>query len=224
MFEWIFRFRGQATGDEGLPSKIHQVYLDGFGLQEGWGLERIERALAGCDVLGLLLDNLANEVCGYALYSCPSEPLRGKSLLWEDAISLKKRAQGFGLSYVALARVRALYHERTFGWIGGRTQNPVVMKRYARFGPAFPFDSLYSEGDGPEVMQFLRTHIAEARDVPRLDIATGICSGIYWSGKLGDYAIGIEGTERFEDLLQQWNFQRANGDALLVMANVQREL
>jgi hypothetical protein len=95
------------------------------------------------------------------------------------------------------------------------------MKRYARFGVAFPFDRLYSEGEGPEVMSFLRTYIAEARDVPRLDPVTGICSGVYRSGRLGDYAEDIEGGERFEAFLRTWSFQRSRGDAVLVVARGQ---
>jgi|SRR6185295_18178844 len=219
MFNWDFRLLSPTLEDKALPSKIHRVYLDGFGLKKGWSLEGVESALARCDALGLLLDS-GNEICGYAFYSCPRERLRGRWLLWEDAIGLEKRAQGLGLSEAALAAVWALYPERTFGWIGGRTQNPIVMKRYAHFGPVFPFDYSYSEGEGPEVMSFLRTYIAEARDVPQLDPITGICSGVYRSGRLGDYAEDIDGGERFEVPLRQWNFQRLRGDAILVVARI----
>jgi len=223
MFNWRFRFLDKVADDEALPRKIRQIYLDGFGKQDGWSLGSIERTLNRCDALGVLVDP-SDELYGYAFYSCPRKQVGGEWLLWEEAVCLKKSVQGHGLSIAALAQVRALYSERTFGWIGGRTQNPLVMKRYARFGPVFPFDSLYSEGEGPVLMRFLQENIAEARDVPQLDTKTGVCAGVYKSGRLGDYAVGIAGSDKFEKQLREWGFRRLNGDAVLVVAQIPEEV
>ena len=117
----------------------------------------------------------------------------------------------------------SLFPGRTFGWIGGRTQNPLVMSRYANFGEVFPFDIPYIDDFGKKLMDFLLMHVTgiqQAAEKGALDPYTGICRGVYHEGKLGNYATSIEGTERFEQMLRRWSFERDGGDAIVVVSRL----
>jgi len=218
--EWTFRtLPGSAKLDTDIPQRIHDVYLDGFDLESGWSLEKVETSLGRCDALGLVLGS-NQEVYGYALYCIAPLPLQGRWFLWEDAICLRREAQRFGLAAKALAQVRALYSGRDFGWIGGRTQSPIVMRRYSRLGPLFPFDRPYTDEEGMELMDFMLQHIAEVREAKALDRTTGICAGQY-GRTLGRHPHAVAGTEAFEDRLAQWGFSRSAGDAVVVVARVE---
>ncbi len=217
---WNFRrLTGADDSDENILKAIHQVFLDGFGLQEGWSLDGISKALKRSTVLGLLT-TAGGEVNGYALYSIPDAPLSGAYMLWEDAICLKKGVQGSKKTREVFERAGKLFPDREFGWIGGRTQNPLVMKRYGKLGSLFPLETAYDGVEGRLIMQYLLEHIGEAKEATGLDRSSGICRGIYRERRLGDYQLGISGTEQFEERLSEWGFDREHGDALLVVAKL----
>lgn len=198
-----------------LPLVIHDVFRDGFGMN-GWSTVEIEGALRRCGMLGLLLDE-QRSVCGYALYSVPQPSFRGASLLWEDAICLRKKAQGQGLSDQAVRLALAHNPERRFGWLGGRTQNPIVMRRYTRQGVTFPFDVAYAEQEGPDLIRFLLENVSEVQRVQDFNASTGVCSGVY-RRRLGDYPWCERGP--FERHLLELGFDREKGDAVVVVAKL----
>lgn len=219
--KWKFRkLDKDSEPPSGLTAAIHEVFRDGFAI-EGWSPEGIERTLKRCDALGLLLGE-GGEVCGYAFYSVPETQLMGDWFLWEDAIGLKKVAQRHGLSNRAIELVRGLYPNRRFGWIGGRTQNPTMMRRYNKHGISYPFDASYSEGDGQKVTDFLVEHVTEVGEVSSFDRSTGICIGVYKDGILGDYPWSDSG--HFERRLLHWGFDRTRGDAIVVVTRVEHTL
>jgi hypothetical protein len=221
IFKWRFQLRHKDEPiDPRLPEKLRAVFLDGFGLKDGWGIDSIREVLRRCDVLGLLED-LRGEICGYALCTVPSVPFEGRWLLWEDAICLRKRAHAFGLSKEILPAVQRLYPGKSFGWIGGRTQNPVMMNRYAGYGKVYPFDLRYDQGLGPKLMDSLVRHVEEVGAVPVLDRSNGICRKVYQEGVLGDYAIGVGADQPFERQLTIWGFNRPEGDAVIMVAALQ---
>lgn len=201
-----------------LPLAIHNVFCDGFEI-DGWSLSGIETSLQRCDMLGLLLDQ-QRSICGYALYSVPQHPFCGASLLWEDSICLKKKAQGKGFSTKAIELALALYPGRAFGWLGGRTQNPVIMRRYSRQGTTFPFDIGYEEQEGPRLIQFLLQNVPEVRAPKSFNIRTGICSGVY-RRRLGNYPWHDQG--EFERHLLRSGFDRDKGDAVVVVARLETQ-
>lgn len=220
MFEWQFQLAQNINADDNhLVKSIHDVYLDGFGLQKGWSIGGIKETIAYSTMLGLLLAP-DQEICGYAFYVAPDQPLQETYLLWEDAICLKKKAQGKQLSSQALNLAYRFLRARKFGWIGGRTQNPLVIKRYSKFGALFPFHATYTEGEGKLVMDYLSQHIAEVRDVKQLEKNIGICRGAYKEGRLGDYSMQVSDTDDYERSLLEWNFQRENGDAVIVVSKL----
>lgn len=214
--KWEFDVLGaDKTYPFNLPLAIQDVFRDGFGIN-GWSLSEIEGTLRRCNVLGLLLDQ-QRSVCGYALYSIPQPSLRGASLLWEDAICLRKRARGQGLSNRAIEFALGLHPERRFGWLGGRTQNPIVMRRYSRKGVTFPFDIAYVEKEGLDLIRFLLQNVSEVQKVRAFNTTTGICSGVY-GRRLGDYPWCDFG--QFERHLLALDFDRNKGDAVVVVTKL----
>jgi hypothetical protein len=220
MLEWTFRsLQVDSEVEEGLAESIRAVFLDGFGLSDGWTVDEIKVSLRRSHILGLLMSP-DGQIWGYAFYSVPPNSFEGRWFLWEDAICLRKNVHGYGLSEEALPYVQRLYPRKEFGWIGGRTQNPIVMRRYAAYGKVFPFDLRYDEGVGPRLMEFIVGSIEEIGAVADLDRATGICRQVYKEGILGDYLLGLEEAQPFERLLNSWNFNRAKGDAVIVVAAI----
>lgn len=202
---------------------IHEIFLDGFGLEKGWSIERIRNErLKKSSILGLLKDN--NNFHGYAFYTIPDVLLDGFHVLWEDAICIKKEHQGKGYSKSILTSICELYPNFKFGWFGGRTQNPIMMKRYAKSGKTYPFDVDYQENDGKILFDFLLKHIAEVKNSETLDIRTGICHNVYKERKLGKYPDEIKGTFDYEVKLHRWAFNRNNGDAVIVVSKLTKQL
>jgi hypothetical protein len=66
MYAWKFqKLREENDFKEDILEAIHQVFLDGFGLEEGWSLESIRKVLKHSTILGLLVTD-SNEIVGYA--------------------------------------------------------------------------------------------------------------------------------------------------------------
>lgn len=219
MFTWKFRkVSDMGAIDKTMVKAIHDVYLDGFGEEEGWSDEGIGKMFDHSKVLGLLTTD-TDGIVGYAFYAIPELLLMGSHMLWENAICVKKSAQGRRNTSGIWYRASALYPGRTFGWIGGRTQNPLIMSRYKKLGYLFPFETAYDEGDGRLVMEYLLANIEEVSSAPPLDKGNGICRRKY-KRRLGDYELGIEGTEELEAKLSAWEFDRDKGDAVIIVSRL----
>lgn len=219
MYQWKFQsLKGIKEFDEALLKKIHEIFLEGFGLKEGWSLDGIRNRLQNSTLLGLLSDG--NEIFGYSIFSVPNIPLKDKYLLWEDSICVQKNIQGKKLSIKAIEGAFNSFPKLQFGWVGGRTQNPIVFKRYAGFGKLFPFDATYSDDEGKRVMAYLLQNISEVKEVEKIDLSTGICFNFYSEGRLGSYSLAIKGIERFEEKLRKWNFYRDRGDCIIVISKI----
>jgi hypothetical protein len=225
-FTWTLS-RPKAASDtdhaecDGWVRDIQRIFKDGFGLPSDWRSESIRRKLGHCSLFGFLSEKEKPNATalGYAVYSIPNEPFRGRCILWEEAICIVKdaRIRGMGLSFAALRNAMACFPELDFGFVGGRTQNPVIFKRYASLGKLFPFDFGYSSEEGRDIMRFLKSHIP---DTDSAEETTGISRKQYREGKLGDYRVHIEGGERFESWLEERQFDRDNGDAIILVAEL----
>jgi hypothetical protein len=136
---------------------------------------------------------------------------------------LKKLAQGNKKTREVWKRASAFFPGRRFGWIGGRTQNPLIMHRYDTLGYLFPFEMAYNEGDGRLVMEYLLANIEEVSSSSRLDKSNGICRGKYGQ-RLGDYEIGIDGAEELEAKLSAWEFDHDKGDAVIIVSRLRKPM
>lgn len=225
-YSWKFEFIASPDAfPEHLILEILDIFQDGFGFErdEGWSHAGVQRALHRSRIVGFLTDELGRSV-GYAFFSAPEAELEGTYLLWEDSVCLRQMVQGKGFASRELfEKACSLFPGRAFGWIGGRTQNPLVMLRYANLGEVFPFDVPFIDDLGKKVMGFLLAHVTgiqQAAEKGALEPHTGICRGAYHEGKLGNYATSVAGTERFEQMLRRWSFERDGGDAIIVVSRL----
>lgn len=213
-YRWEFSVgQGSAPSPEILQGVL-AVFRDGFA-REGWSEAGIAETIARSEVVGLLR-NGENGIDGYAFYVSPEARLLGRELLWEDAICLKKKVHGRGLSGAAIRGALGIVGEDV-GWIGGRTQNPIVMKRYGRFGLAYPLDNTYGEADGPAIADYVATNIEEVREVT-FDPEHGICKNAYRGMTLGDHAWNPD--RELESRLIAQGFDHGRGDALCVVVKL----
>ncbi|HBL14947.1 MAG TPA: hypothetical protein DD379_26850 [Cyanobacteria bacterium UBA11162] len=222
-YRWSFQIidgNRDIAKDANLLKEFHQVCVDGFGLEsDDWNTDNISMLLYST-LLGRLFSG-SGRLCGIAYYSVTEKQLDGTYLLWEDGICLRKEVQGKRYSLAAIQGAIKMFPSRNFGWLGCRTQIPKMFSRYQKIGKIFPFNEDYNTPIGKRVMEFLLQNISEVQDVEKekkLNKTNGVCSEIYPQGRLGDYKTGIEGTTEFEKKLEQWNFQRAHGDAVILVA------
>lgn len=226
MMQWqVMRLSKSEVYPKETIQGILETFRNGFGLKDGWSPAEVHRALGRSSILALLKSQ-DNQIVGYAFFSTPEEPLLGKNLLWEDAICIHKNWQGKGLSTAHLFQaICEFLPTKTFGWLGGRTQNPVVILRYAHLGTLYPFDRSYADGEGKTIMAFLLDHIPEVKAArPALDLQTGICKRTYPEGRLGDYPIEKKRGEIYELWLNRWGFSRNAGDAVIVISQLSKTI
>jgi len=201
---------------------ILDVFNDGMGQGEwNWSIDQIEKTFESSDILGLL-KNETGECGGYFFATLPQETLFRKSVLWIDACSVRKALQRNGYFHQALEVIKHNFPALDFGFIGGRTQNPEVLRIFDRLSPSndyYPFEKPYS----PQIMDFLKNNIANEIKKPSennaLNGSNGIIRNAYWGSRLGDYQIDL-GDERirfFEAQLDKWQFNRDDGDALIIL-------
>jgi hypothetical protein len=217
--------RNMKIADE-IVEEFHQVCVSGFGSESQEWTPNIKLKLSQSTILGRLV-NPQEKVCGIAFYSAPDLLFDGTHFLWEDGICIVKELQGNGYSWAAIEQVAKIFPERTFRWVGCRTQNPAMFLRYAKLGKAFPFDELYNTPSGKRLMSFLIENFVEVQEVDvstQLNRDNGIFSAIYPQGKLGDYRTELGGTDAFEKQLGQWGFQRNRGDAVLIVSCLRKSL
>src|SRR5437870_747730 len=126
--EWDLKPRRFTDQD---VSDVLSIFRRGFGIEPKWRPEDVKVAAERSSVCGFLLDDAKHPV-GYAFFSMPDEPLDDTHLLWEDAVCLDNEFQARGLagSHRLWPTVCNFRPGRIFGWIGGRTQNPAVVRRY----------------------------------------------------------------------------------------------
>src|SRR5947209_5037715 len=158
--------------DDAWIAGIQDTFLDGFGLsvERAWSTDRLAYALENVSYLALAYAHedatTQRFICGYAMYTIPQLSLPdGTYLLWEDAICLRKRFQQTGGARGLSASIAARSTHQPIGWMGGRTQNPRVIKRYRQLGHTFPFAEDYSTPVGQSIFTFLRNHVREVRDI-----------------------------------------------------------
>jgi hypothetical protein len=227
-FDWQFRRFEEAhsfneTELGRWATDIQRIFRDGFQSATDWLSDDLRRKLRNSSLIGFLVDQTRANIrsYGYALYRVPTQLLKGKSLIWEDALCIvcDPTIRGKRLSNDALDKAMSHFPERDFGFVGGRTQNPVIFKRYGSLGTLLPFDLSYDADQGRDIMRFLKAHIPDAKCA---EATTGICRKHYREGKLGNYDVAIEGGERFESWLQERQFERDKGDAIIVVADVRK--
>lgn len=217
MYTWKFqRLYGDEHFDYKLVMQLRDAFNDGLGVQDCTTLDIVTR-LTECQLLGLL-EGEDGGIYGCVMVSIPATPLQGKYLIWGNGGYLRKAAQRKIVWRQILSKISACFPDKEFGWIGCRTQNPLMMRGYGLFGSLYPFEADYSQGEGQMLMDYLRQHIPQVKNVLDLDAPKGICRALYQTGRMGDYPVNLNGP--LEQRLNSWGFDRDKGDSLVVVAKL----
>ncbi len=202
-------------------NKLIDIFNDGMGQSE-WKPNKVKRQLKSSHVLGLLEDEQGKSY-SYFFATIPRRKLNEKNLLWIDACSVRMKYQKFGLFAKAIEQLKTSYPKYNFGFAGGRSQNPIVFKIIDKLSDKafYPFDKLYSI----EQIEFLKETIKNEVGRPsnnkdqHLNQENGILTNAYWHRRLGNYPVDLnnEIVLRYEKKLSSWNFDRCNGDAVVLL-------
>lgn len=218
MYTWKFqRLHGEEHFDNKLLIELREAFTDGLGVQN-CTVEDIRARLSECQLLGLLEGTDDGTIYGCVMINVPETPLEGKYLIWGCGGYLRKAAQRKIVWRQILKNITACFPDKEFGWIGCRTQNPLMMRSYGLFGTLYPFEADYAQGEGQLLMTYMREQIAQVKNVPELVAVKGICRALYTTGRMGDYPVNING--RIEQHLAEWGFERDRGDSLVVVAKL----
>jgi len=245
---WKFLVPGLDEFDaSSLGKRMIDVFCDGFGIPQEksrWSATDAANMVRRSTVAGFLADGdpSTSALSGYACYVCPVACVNAsRHLLWEDGICVRKGVQegtpkrrwGVEATDGATAEVARL--GRTVGYVGGRTQNPSVFKRYSMYSESrklFPLDEPYWNRQGRELMSFLIANIKEVTESYSegakagregaeavFDPRIGLFQGCYKEGRLGDYRIPADDeTNEREACVKALGFNRDRGDAVVVVA------
>lgn len=208
-----------------LVPKIQGIFRAVFGRE--WESGSLSRALStATDVKLLLVGDRAEaaDVGGYALYEVADlRPHHVGLVLWERSIAVidspTTRGRGFGTT----ALLSALATSASECWpnsIVGRTQNPLVMRRYRKLsnGPVVPFDA---DPDTRHLTySLLKQHF---KPLWTLDEATGICREAYRQ-RFGSYPLLTDRQAQADEAwLAERGFNRDRGDAVVVVAPIRHQ-
>jgi len=223
-----------------LGSKMLEVFRDGFGIPRDkvrWSADAAADMVRRSTLTFVLTDDdtLSSEISGYACYVCPGARVDARHhLLWEDGICIQKRFQktdsvsdkpGWGAKALANALSEVERLGQRVRYLGGRTQHPGVISRYAKFGITYPLDEDYSTPAGMALVAFLLEHIDEVKKTyhknseATFDRRSGIFKKCYSEGRLGDYLVPTTAKVKAREArLSSLGFDRDRGDAVVVVA------
>ncbi|MCP3918171.1 MAG: hypothetical protein GY711_21690 [bacterium] len=227
---WRFFYPNGAAPQDWLVSRIQSVFIDGFAVDENdvWPAGKVVERVRNAKVLALAVDG-DNEIQGYAIYTIAPKPFNGRDLLWEDSICLTRRWQGRRFSNSPVAEIQTQFRRSNIGWVGGCTQNPLILRRYKRSSLLYPFDRSFVDREGERLFEFLCKNVPqiakrteELTDAERSEVAkTGILRGIY-KQQLGSYPEHVDGLEDIVGYLESNNFDRNNGDVVVAVSAVDK--
>lgn len=213
----FFDLRSQPVVDAEFIKKIRDAYVASFYRgsypHSDLPFKSLEKRLELSTDLAILEREKSEQFYGYAIFSIPEAMFQGKRIIWQDSIAVDPSLQGRGYSKKVYEIIRSTNHES--GWLGGRTQNPTIIKSFCKKGKSFPFDELYSSETGKELFSFLYRNIPEVKESVGVDISTGIVKGKY-SRRLGSYPNDWTGVETQKEFLERNDFNQDNGDAVII--------
>lgn len=226
-FKWVFRQTIEYKGAfKRTTMKLMEIFKDGMGQGE-WDEEEIRRQLKSSNILGFLEDK-ETEAYGYFIATVPEEKFNGKQLLWIDACSVREKYQQYGYFTKGIEEILNIYKEYDFGYIGGRSQNPIIFRIFDKLSSNdfYPFGKCYTA----EIIDYLKRVIENEIKRPSeeesqgLNVKNGIIKNAFWHKKLGTYKIDFANNEilKYEKLLLEWGFDRFNGDAVVLFKDLKQ--
>jgi ribosomal protein S18 acetylase RimI-like enzyme len=188
----------------------------------GWSLDGVRKEMATSEVAAYLYDE--DRMIGYAHYDAVPVPgdAFDRVIMWERSICFRLDYQddGHGATALRIALV-SVAPQRSLGWIGGRTQNPLMFRRYARLAggsyPLLPFTATYdADPQDASALAAVEAHLGDEA----LDSASGIARAAYREGRLSKQSDRVRAMDWVEKRLDQWQFNPGKGDAIVTMARI----
>ncbi len=222
---WHFtKLKPETVYEDWLIDELFSVHCDGFGMEYGWNMLEIQETLKTSTILGLLKskDSKEKKIHGFGIYSVSDYAHEGGHVLWGNALVLRDGLQKGRLIFGLLELVMSMFPDKPFRWIGARTQNPSIYRRYIKYAETFfPFDEDFSTVRGKELVDFVSINIPQLADsidnhpIPE----NGICRGIY-GRKFGNYYVNPDDPliDKYERYLTDHKFDRDAGDGVVVIA------
>jgi len=200
--------------------KLRAAYIASFFGQtyplDGLPFESLKKRLKNSTDLAVLVTDAPDPFLGYAIFSAPEALLEGKKIIWQDSIGIDKSLQGKGFAKEVYDLMKSKIPDS--GWLGGRTQNPAIIRSFCNKGVSFPFDELYSSKTGKNIFSFLKENIQEVRESEGIDTTTGIIKANY-PLRLGNYENNWTGIEKQKRFLEQHGFDQNAGDAVIIVVD-----
>jgi len=214
----FFNLRTPQNFDDAFLNKVRNVYVDGFYngnyQKDDTPFKSLSKRLQQSTDLAILCDNIEGDFFGYALFTIPKKLFEDKGIIWQDSICVNKALQNQGYTKQVYQLIKQKNPHVLL--LGGRTQNPAIVKSFCKIGKAFPFDELYSTEKGKRLFNFLKENINEVRESIGINESTGIVTGKYGS-RLGDYSNDWNGVEWQAEFLKSNSFNQEAGDAVVIV-------
>lgn len=220
---WRFKYITDSTASNDVVEAVLDIFYDAMG-QGVWTEEKVYRQFRSSNYFGFYeSDNEENSA--YFFATVPETCLNDYHVLWIDACSVRKKMQSKGIFKSAIDILQEIIPGKRIGYIGGRTQNPTIIKMYGKLSSHvfYPFDCYYDDTVIYYLIGNIRNEVGMPYEEKKLDfdIQTGILKKVYGE-KLGDYDVGLtdEITKRYEDKLELYGFNRNNGDAVIILKKI----
>lgn len=164
---------------------------------------------------------VGDELKGYAFYSIEKSETEDIKILWIDNIANTMKGKARLLIESILNR------DKDISFIGCRTQNPAMIRSIQTYGKIYPIELSYTSENGKQLLNFVLDHIKEGQEVAEIiDKSNGITRQRYVDDVGKGYRLGIYDTNdskfyEIEQALMTFKFNRDNGDAIIVIADIQ---
>lgn len=220
--EWkYFDLRLHQDFEPDFIERIRKVYVSSFWGETypgpGLPFQSLNKRLLCSTDLTILSNVDSADICGYAIFSIPDNLFEGAKVVWQDSIAVDRSLQGEGYAKEAYRLINQ--KSPNSDWLGGRTQNPAVIRAFCKKGKSFPFDERYSSDAGQKLLAFLSENIVEVKESEGIDTSSGIIKKAY-PYKLGDYVNDWTGIEPQKQFLETNGFDQDNGDAVIILTRV----
>lgn len=149
----------------------------------------------------------------------------GTTVLWESLVAVRRDWQGRGIATdllnAAVAACSCSFPSR-IGYVGGRSQNPGIWKRYSSYGPLLPLDAEPTPADKAVIDGVVQaiSQVADA-DPDSLIVRNAYRSAYGIEGTFGNITRGRKPLSgRWAEYLDRHRFNPVDGDAIVSLARV----
>lgn len=206
--------------DEEIQNRFLDIAKNAFG-NYTWSTSSYRRTFVQKNNYAYVLLDENNEKHGFVIVEIPPVDLEGKQFVFLRKIALDDSVKGkrLGLRFFIEEFKKDNFNVH-IAYIGLKTQSPYMMRAIKNIcKKTYPFEDNYLSEEGANILKFVQTNTLELTDNIDFDKRTGILNSCYGQ-KLGNYDLDVPGVEDEEEYLQKHDFNREQGDALLLIGKI----